>query len=109
MNTATTSWAVLRGAWTAEWGKLSSLSAQDWGGCTSNTVSSCGPLSPKLMWGNQRGPVEGELDGQKPTAYVLQGQVEGVRMLESGKEEVKGQSNCSLQLLKRMMELNTPL
>lgn len=52
------------------------------------------------MRGNQKGPVEGELDGQKPTAYVLQGQVEGARMAGSRKEEVKGQSNCSLQLLK---------
>lgn len=52
------------------------------------------------MWGNQKGPVEGELDGQKPTVYVLQGQVEGVRMVGSGKEEAKGQSNCSPQLLK---------
>lgn len=70
-------------------GELLSLSAQDWRGCTSNAVSSCGPLSPKLTWGNQKGPAEGELHGQKPTARVLQGQVDGVRMVGSGKEEVK--------------------
>lgn len=52
------------------------------------------------MQGNQKGSVEGELDGQKPTAYVLQGQVEGVWMVGSGKKKLKGQSNCSLQLLK---------
>lgn len=70
-------------------GELLSLSAQDWGGCTSTAVTSCGPLSAKLTWGNQKGPAEGELHGQKPTAHVLQGQVEGVRMVGSGKEEVK--------------------
>lgn len=77
-----------QGVRTAEWGKLLLLSVQDWGGCTSNTVSSCGSLSPKLTWGIKKGPVEGELDVQKPTAYVLQGQVEGVRMVGSGKRAV---------------------
>ena len=44
--------------------------------------------------------MKGELDAQKPKAYVLRGEVEGVRMAESGNEEVRGQSDCSLQLLK---------
>lgn len=52
--------------------------------------------------------MEGELDGQKPTAYVLQGQVEGVRMVGSGKEEVKGQSNCS-QLKGSFMDVIEPI
>lgn len=71
MNTVTMPWAVLGGVWAAEWWKFLPLFAQDCGGCTSNTVPSCGPLNPKLMWGNQKGPVEGELDDQKPTVYVL--------------------------------------
>lgn len=71
MNTVTMPWAVLGGVWAAEWWKFLPLFAQDCGGYTSNTMPSCGPLNPKLMWGNQKGPVEGELDDQKPTVYVL--------------------------------------
>lgn len=45
---------------------------------------------PKQTWRNQSDPVESYVGGQEPTAHILQGQVEGVKVAESGKEDVKG-------------------
>lgn len=60
------------------------------GSCSLNPVSSCVLLSPKQTWRNQSDPVESYVGGQEPTAHILQGQVEGVKVAESGKEDVKG-------------------